>query len=196
MSLGVSAGLTALISDATPLIVAAVAVPMFGERLRRGQVVGLVVGIAGVAAAVSADLSGFGSGAGLVAAVIGLAGAAGGTLYQKRFGESMDLRTGMFIQLLAATASIAPLARFTGGFAIPFTVSVIGSVVWLALVGSIGAFVLLFVLLRHRPGASATSYLFLVPPFTALAGVPLLGQTLSAGAVTGIKYNSHDSLET
>lgn len=59
------------------------------------------------------------------------------------------------------------------------------SVLWLALVSSIGAFVLLFLLLQHRPGASATSYLFLVPPFTALAGVPVLGQPVSTEVLAG-----------
>lgn len=152
LSLGVSAGLTSLITCATPLVVAAVAVPVFGERLRRRQVIGLVVGLAGVAAAVASDLSGLGRGAGLLAAVAGLAGFAGGTLYQKRFGEHMDLRTGMFVQLLAATASIAPLAAFTGGFAIPFTVTAVASAVWLALVGSVGAFVLLFCSCGTVPG--------------------------------------------
>lgn len=190
MSRGVSAGLTSLITDSTPLVVAVAAAPLFGERLRRTQVLGLVTGFAGVGVAVGTDLSGLGSGAGILAAVVGLVGSAGGTLYQKRFGARVDLRTGMFIQLVAATASIAPLAAFTGDFAIPLTVSAIGSVVWLALVGSIGAFVLLFVLLRRHPGASATSYLFLVPPSTALVGVPLLGQPLTTAAVAGFALAS------
>ncbi|MBE8523955.1 DMT family transporter [Amycolatopsis sp. H6(2020)] len=165
-----SAGITSLITDATPLVVAAAAVPFFGERLRPWQVVGLVLGFAGVAAAVSSDLAGFGTTAGILAAVAGLAGSAGGTLYQKRFGNDMDLRTGMFIQMLAATVSIIPFTAVSGGFALPLTVAAIGSVAWLALVGSIAAFVLLFYILKRQSGAGATSYLFLVPPATALAG--------------------------
>lgn len=185
LRLGVSAGITSLITDATPLVVAIAAIPLFGERLRPGQVAGLVLGFSGVAAAVSSDFAGFGAAAGLLAAVGGLAGSAGGTLYQKRFGADMDLWVGMFIQMLAATVSIVPFTVFSGGFALPLTFAAIGSVTWLALVGSIAAFVLLFVLLRRQPGASATSYLFLVPPATALAGVPVLGQHLSLPAIAG-----------
>ncbi|OXM59070.1 DMT family transporter [Amycolatopsis vastitatis] len=37
LDLGVSAGITSLITDATPLVVAAAAVPLFGERLRPGR---------------------------------------------------------------------------------------------------------------------------------------------------------------
>jgi drug/metabolite transporter (DMT)-like permease len=185
LDLWVSAGITSLITDATPLVVAAAAVPLFGERLRSGQVVGLVLGFSGVTAAVSSDLAGFGTAAGILAAVAGLAGSAGGTLYQKRFGDDMDLRTGMFIQMLAATASIIPFTAVSGGFALPLTFAAISSVAWLALIGSIAAFVLLFYVLKRQPGASATSYLFLVPPVTALAGVPVLGQHLTPAAIAG-----------
>jgi len=185
LRLGVSAGITSLITDATPLVVAVAAVPLFGERLRFWQVVGLILGFAGVAAAVSSDLAGVGTAAGVLAAVAGLAGSAGGTLYQKRFGDDMDLRTGMFVQMLAATVSIIPVTLVSGGFALPLTVTAVGSVVWLALVGSIAAFVLLFYVLKRQPGASATSYLFLVPPATALAGAPVLGQHLSLTALLG-----------
>ncbi|WP_156753547.1 DMT family transporter [Actinokineospora pegani] len=185
MGLGLAAGLTSLVTDATPLVVAVAAVPLFGERLTGWQVVGLALGTGGVVAAVGADLEGSVTAGGVVAAVVGLVGSAGGTLYQKRFGADMDMRSGMLVQLVAAVVTIAPLAALTGGFGIPWTVGAVGAVVWSALVGSIAAFVLLFVLLRHRPGAGATSYLFLVPPVTALAGVPLLGQPVSLGAVAG-----------
>jgi drug/metabolite transporter (DMT)-like permease len=185
LRLGVSAGITSLITDATPLVVAAAAVPLFGERLRTRQVGGLILGFAGVAAAVSSDLAGIATAAGILAAVAGLAGSAGGTLYQKRFGDDMDLRTGMFIQMLAATVSIIPFTMVSGGFALPLTVTAVGCVAWLALVGSIAAFVLLFYVLKRQPGAGATSYLFLVPPATALAGVPILGQHLSPAALLG-----------
>ncbi|SDU00142.1 EamA-like transporter family protein [Amycolatopsis keratiniphila] len=185
LHLGVSAGITSLITDATPLVVAAAAVPLFAERLRPWQILGLVLGFAGVVAAVSSDLAGFGTIAGILAAIGGLAGSAGGTLYQKRFGDHMDLRTGMSIQMIGATIGIIPLTAISGGFALPITPIAIGTVTWLALVGSIAAFVLLFSLLKRQPGASATSYLFLVPPATAIAGVPLLGQQLTLGSIVG-----------
>jgi drug/metabolite transporter (DMT)-like permease len=98
----------------------------------------------------------------------------------------MDLRTGGSVQLLGATATAAVLATLHGGLAIPATAAAFGSVAWLAVVNSIGGFTLLFVLLRRRRGGAATSYLFLVPPVTALAAVPLLGQPVAAGALGGI----------
>jgi len=53
-------------------------------------------------------------------------------------------------------------------------------------VNSIAAFAFFFWLLRNRSGGAATSYLFIVPPATALLGVPILGQPVNAGALGGI----------
>jgi drug/metabolite transporter (DMT)-like permease len=183
---GTSAGLAALIVSCSPLVVAALAVPLFSERLVGRQWLGLLIGLVGVAVAVRADLSGGGGLAGVALVALGAAGFIAGTLYQKRFGQTMDLRTGGAIQLLAATAGATVLASLHGGFALPVTGQALGSVAWLAIANSIAAFAFFFWLLRHRGGAGATSYLFLVPPATALLGVPILGQPVSAGALGGI----------
>ncbi|GAA3076617.1 DMT family transporter [Pseudonocardia yunnanensis] len=185
LGLGVSAGLASLIASAGPLVIAAIAVPAFGELLRKRQWAGLVLGLLGVAAAVGSELGGGVSVAGLFALLVSLAAFAGGTLYQKRFGAVMDLRSGLTVQLLVATAAITPLALGHGGLSIPVTFAAIWPIVWASLVSSIGGLVLLFVLLRRRGGGAATSYLFLVPPVTALAAIPLLGQPLEAGAMIG-----------
>ena len=45
---------------------------------------------------------------------------------------------------------------------------------------------LFFWLLRSEKSGEATSFLYLVPATTAIAGVPILGQPLSIGAVIGL----------
>ncbi|MGH3085930.1 MAG: DMT family transporter, partial [Rubrobacteraceae bacterium] len=121
-------------------------------------------------------------------AFIGLAlfGFAAGTLYQKRFGQTVDLRSGTAIQLLGATVASFPFAAAHGGLALPLTTSAVGSVVWLGTVNSIGSFILLFMLLRRRSGGAATSLLYLVPPVTALLGIPLLGQSVGVTVLLGM----------
>jgi drug/metabolite transporter (DMT)-like permease len=183
---GVSAGLSSLLVSASPLAIAALAVPLFRERLSGLQWAGLVVGLVGVAVAVQSELVGNPKLAGLVAVLVGLAGFVAGTLYQKRFGHSMDLRTGMTIQLGGALVTTSLLVGPRGGFALPLSWPAVGAVGWLALVCSIGGFALLFALLRARSGGAATSYLFLVPPATALVAVPVLAQPVHTGAVIGI----------
>jgi len=183
---GTSAGLAALVVSASPLVISALAVPLFGEHLTPRQWLGLLIGLAGVAVAVSSDLSGGGGLPGVGLVMIGAAGFIAGTLYQKRFGQQMDLRTGGTVQLLAALAGATVLAAWRGGFALPLTWPATGSVAFLAIVNSIAAFSFYFWLLRRRGGGAATSYLFLVPPATALLGVPILGQPVNPGALAGI----------
>jgi drug/metabolite transporter (DMT)-like permease len=183
---GVPAGLSSLILSACPLIVAAVAVPMFSERLTGRQWAGLALGLAGVAVCVSGNLSGGARTAGYAYTGLALAGLAAGTLYQKRFGGSVDLRTGTTVQLLGATLTTFPLAMAHGGLRLPLTGQALGSLAWLAVVNSIGALVLLFVLLRRGTGGAATSLLYLVPPVTAVLAVPILGQGITASVIAGM----------
>ena len=186
LGLGVPAGLSSLILSAAPLVVAAAAVPLFSERLTAVQWAGLGLGLAGVGISLSGSISGGGELAGYVCSGVALLGFAGGTLYQKRFGATVDLRTGTTVQLLGATITSFPLAVAHGGLALPMTAAALGSLAWLAVVNSIGALMLLFVLLRKRPGGAATSLLYLVPPVTALIGVPLLGQSVGPAVFAGM----------
>ena len=89
------------------------------------QWAGSAVAVAGlVVAAWDRIGSGGGGAAGLVWVVAGLLGFAGGTLYQKRFGATMDLRTGTAVQLLAAAAVVLPVSLVAGqGVPLPHTAS-------------------------------------------------------------------------
>jgi drug/metabolite transporter (DMT)-like permease len=186
LGLGVSAGLASLILSVCPLIVAATAVPLFAERLAGRQWIGLGIGLAGVVLSLGVDSTGSAQLAGYLFTGVALASFAGGTLYQKRFGQQVDLRAGITIQLLGATVTSFPLALVHGGLDLPLTLPALGSLLWLATVNSIGGFALLFILLRQRTASATTSLLYLVPPVTALLAVPVLHQRVSLGIVLGM----------
>lgn len=186
LSLGVSAGLSALVTSVSPLVVAIAAIPLFGERLSGLAWAGSGLGVAGVVLAAGSRLDGGTSATGLALTLLGLAGFAAGTLYQKRYGVAMDLRTGGAVQLGVAGVLVAPVAAMHGGLALPLTTGAVGSVAWLALANSIGGFSLLFVLLRRRRGGAATSLLYLVPPVTAVVAVPMLHQPLQPMTIAGL----------
>lgn len=186
MGLGVPAGLSALIMGSAPLFVAAGGVALLGERLTRRQWLGSLIGLAGVALAVADRLGDGKLGAGLGLTAIGMLGMAGGTLYQRRHGTDMDLRSGGAIQLGVSALAVLPLAALHGGLTIPATTGSLGSLAWLALVNSVGAISLLFFLLRGESAHGVTDLLYLVPPITALVSAPLLGQSLGAGAWLGL----------
>lgn len=183
---GVPAGLSSLVLSAAPLIVAAAAVPLFGEKLAGLQWLGLGLGLVGVVISLTGKLSTSGNPIGYGATGLAVIAFAAGTVYQKKFGQTVDLRTGTTIQLLGATVTCFPLAAAYGGIHLPLTAPALGSLLWLAMVNSIGALTLLFVLLRRSSGGAATSLLYLVPPVTALLAVPLLGQTVTTSIFVGM----------
>jgi drug/metabolite transporter (DMT)-like permease len=186
LGMGIPAGLSSLILSACPLVVGAAAVPLFGERLAGAQWLGLALGLAGVGISLAEKLAGGGKLAGYALVALALAGFAAGTLYQKAAGLKVDLRTGTTVQLFGAMATTVPLALLHGGMRLPLTFPAVGSLFWLATVNSIGSFTLLFVLLRMRGGGAATSLLYLVPPVTALLGVPILGQSVGWSVFAGM----------
>lgn len=89
------------------------------------------------------------------------------------------IATGMTIRQLCDAA-----VRYSDGTAGNLLMR--GSLAWLAVVNSIGALVLLFVLLRRGTGGAATSLLYLVPPVTAVLAVPILGQGITASVIAGM----------
>ena len=184
---GTSAALCSLLISLCPLLVAAGARPLLGERFTGWQWAGSAVAVAGIVVAASDRIGGTGGFAGLAWTGLGLLGFAGGTLYQKRVGATMDLRTGTAVQLFAAALGTAPVALLAGqGLALPHTVVGAGALAWLAVVNSIGGMTVLFVLLRRGGGADTASLLYLVPPVTALLAWPVLGQPVTAAVVAGL----------
>jgi drug/metabolite transporter (DMT)-like permease len=154
--------------------------------MSRRQWLGLGLGLAGVLISLSENVSGSGELIGYAFTIVALAGFAGGTLYQKKFGQAVDLRTAITVQLVGATATAFPLAALHGGLSLPLIAPVLGSLAWLAVVNSIGSFVLLFTLLRRRSGGVATSLLYLVPPATALLAAAFLGESLTVSVFAGM----------
>ncbi|WP_433296875.1 DMT family transporter [Pseudonocardia sp. CA-142604] len=186
MSIGAPAGLSALLVGTSPLVIALVGTFAFNERMSRVQWVGLLLGVVGVAAAVQSQLGGGVPTLAILAVLVGLAGMIAGTLYQKHYGPPVDVRCGLTIQMFAALVTTTTATAVNGGFEPPSGTEEITTVLWLAIVCSLGGFGLLFALLRRRSGGAATSYLFLVPPVTALIAVPLLSEPVSTGMLVGI----------
>lgn len=185
---GLPSGVTALVVGVQPLLTALVAGPVLGERVSLRQWAGLAMGLAGVVLVLSGRLSGFGdaSWAGVVFAVIALAGITAGTLYQKRFCTGMDLRSGAVIQYAAAAALIAPAAFTLESFTVQWTGTFVFALVWLVLVLSVGAISLLMTLIRLGEAARVASLFYLVPPVTALMAWGLFGERLGPLGLAGM----------
>jgi drug/metabolite transporter (DMT)-like permease len=191
IKLGMPAGVTALIVGMQPILTAACA-PLIGEKVRPKQWLGLVFGLGGVALVVYAKISLIGlSALSIGYCVMALLSITAGTMYQRRYCPSFDLRTGTVIQFAAAVAVLLPLAmlfeQFDPGLStVQWTPRFIGALLWSVFALSIGAIFLLFTLLRRSAATEVTSLLYLTPPTTAVMAWIMFGEAFSLLGVAGM----------
>jgi len=183
---GVSAGEMALIAGLQPVLTAAAAGPLFGERVNARQWTGLVLGLAGVALVVQHRLALAAPFAGYALAALAVAGITTGTLYQKRWCAHMDLRSGGVIQFAASSAAMALLAPLLETMKIRWTGEFVFALAWLVVVLSLGAITLLYLLIRRGEAARVTSMFYLVPPVTAVMAWLMFDEQLTAPGLAGM----------
>ena len=194
LAAGMPAGAAGLVVGLIPVVTAVGAGPLLGERFTPRRAIACLLGAA-AASVVTWSKLGFGSPAGEALAVLALLSGAGAALWQKRFGvRGADLPSAA-IQLLAGTIvmTVCWLVVERGGPGIVWTPAFIAPFVWLTVANSVGATLLLLWLLARGAAGRVTGLFFLVPPITAAAAAPILGEwptpssliaiVLGAGAV-------------
>ena len=191
ISLGVPAGVSAVIVSLQPVLTAVLAAGVLGERPAARQWLGLVLGVGGVALVVGPGIADAGSAgplplAGLVACLVALASGTLGTVYQKRHGDRIPLVWGTAVQYTAAAAVLLAVALAAEDMSIRWTGEFIAAFVWLVLVLSIGAVLLLLALLRRGTAAGVSSLYYLVPVATAVEAYLLFGERFSGLSLLGI----------
>jgi drug/metabolite transporter (DMT)-like permease len=184
---GVSAGLSALIVGMQPLLTAVLVGPFLGERLSLRHWLGLALGFGGVALVVSRQLSFTQTDyRGVSLAIMALLGITLGTLYQKRFCSHMDFRTGAVLQYVTVGIVMLLLAVASESRTVEWTADFVFALLWLSLVLSVGAVMLLYFLIRHGAAARVASLFYLVPPVTALVAYFVFGESLHPLALLGM----------
>ncbi|MFN3357156.1 MAG: DMT family transporter [Pseudomonas sp.] len=182
LDLGVSAAVAALIVGTMPVFTALGATRFLNEKVSRIEWLGLIGGLFGVALVVYEQLgaSATASLTGYLCVVLALIGITTGSLYQKKYCSSMDLRTGGFIQLATASFVMFFFAEHFENMAVQWTPTMIFASGWLSLVNSIGAISILYVLMRKGEASKVAGLFHLIPAVTALMGFAFLGESFSA----------------
>jgi len=187
MHLGMPAGMSALVTGLQPVVTAAIGGSLLGERTGSRQWAGLALGLLGVVLVVwdriAVERLGF---VAVMFAVLALASISLGTVWQKRHGSGVDLRTGAAIQFIAAAALLAPFAYLFESREVQWSGEFVFALGWLVLVLSLGAIFLLLFLIRHGAATRVASLFYLVPPTTALIAWPLFGETYTPAAALGM----------
>ena len=127
--------------------------------------------------------NGWGSGWGWAGSPLGLSI---GVIYQKKFCDEMDLRTGMAVQTAAAAIAMWFVSSWLETGAIDWTGEFIFAFVWLSVVLSLGAITLLLYLIRRGQAARVSSLFFLVPPAAAVFSYFMFDETFGPIALIGM----------
>jgi drug/metabolite transporter (DMT)-like permease len=187
LQFGIPAGVSALVMALQPIVTAIAVGPMFGEPVTIRQWAGLVLGFAGVALVLGDNVHfDFDGWAGIAFSLLALAGITVATLYQKRIGGSGDLRTTQAVQYGAAAIATAPIVALLGPGEIDWSLPFLLGMAWIILPLSAGTYTLFLWLIRRNAAMRLTSYLYLVPPVTALIAWPMFGETMGMMALAGM----------
>jgi drug/metabolite transporter (DMT)-like permease len=186
ISQGLPAGVAAVVTSLQPVLVSLIAIKVLGEKLRAKQVIGLFLGLVGVLLVLGPTFDSQISWTAVASIVIALIGSTTATLLQKKVGADIPLLAGTAYQYLFSGAVLALLALGTGQMSITWNPQFTGAFIWLLLVLSVGAILLLLWLLNTGSAASVSSLFYLVPPATAIEAFFLFGEKVNTQGLLGI----------
>ena len=133
---GLSAGVTALILALQPMLTALIMSRWLHERLSALQMLGVAVGLGGVALVVGHRVDG--------AAIalreparrrLGAGGVTAGTLYQRQFCATVDLRSAVCIHFAVTALVLLPLGAAFEGFAIQWNWQIAATLLYHVVLG-------------------------------------------------------------
>ncbi|QDQ82113.1 DMT family transporter [Paraburkholderia megapolitana] len=191
---GVSAGVMALLGALQPLMTAAVAAPLFGERLSRRGWAGMALGLVGVAlvleprltqAAPSTVHSSAPSWLVIAISLLAVCAITAGTLFQKTSLAKADIRSASAVQNCGAAVVAAVLAVALGEHRWIPAPQLWASLAWGIVMLSGVSVTLLVWMVRRGDASRATALLFLAPPLAALEGYVGFGEMLLPLQVLG-----------
>ena len=184
----VSSAFTAVLISTNPLLIGVLAGPVLGERLGWRKLLGLCLGLAGVALVLRSRLSGMQEDLhGTLLVTGGLVALVAGTLLYKLLKPTSGLWTSTGIQSLAGAAALLPfaLAHESLGDA-HMTASLFWSMAYMIVAVSMGGYYLWFMILGRASATAASALHFLMPPLGLLFGWAVLGEHVSWLDLLGI----------
>jgi drug/metabolite transporter (DMT)-like permease len=183
---GLPAGVAAVVTSLQPVLVSIVAVKVLGEQLRIRQLVGLLIGLVGVILVLGPSIDSQIPMPAIIAILVALIGSTTATLLQKKMGSDIPLLSGTAYQYLFSGCVLGMIALATQETSITWNLRFTAAFIWLILVLSVGAILLLLWLLNTGSAAKVSSLFYLVPPATAIEAFILFGEKVNTQGFLGI----------
>jgi drug/metabolite transporter (DMT)-like permease len=188
--LSVDSAIAAILNGAVPLIVIVLAALVFhDEPITLNRLIGVVVGYVGVIVLVFPGLAAAFGGSeftGELALIGSTVAYAVGAVYSRRNIKGLRPMIPAVFQVGFAFLIVSVLALvFENPFAVQWNLDAVVAVLWLGVLGSGAAYLIMFRLLS-RIGATATSQLaYLLPVVGIITGAIMFGETIDARVAIG-----------
>jgi drug/metabolite transporter (DMT)-like permease len=184
----IDSGLTAVLYSTMPFAVAIISRIMLGDPLTPPKIAGILAGIAGVWL-VFADTARLGDESAMlgVAAVLGsVACASLSSVVVKKYATEYDPLTMLFLPILigGTVVSIAA-ALIERSNPLHYSAGTWGTIVYLAVVGSVGAFTLFYWVVKRMDVTVLSYQTFIIPVIAVVLGWLFLDETISARVAVG-----------
>ena len=179
ISIGMPAGIAALIVTLQPILTNILSGPILNEKVNAKQWVGAFLGFIGAALVLGFDLGSKIPILGLIATFIALIAITTSTIWQKKLSVNLPLSVSNFYQavggclfhFLIVILFVEPFIDFTPTFLIAM-----GHQIFLV---SFGAFTILMFLIKKNSASKTVSIFFLIPAVSAFMGWFFLNETLT-----------------
>ena len=175
IQLGVPAGIVAIIVGIQPVLTSALASVVIGESLTPRKIIGLLTGFIGISVVIT----------GKYGIDLGLDG--GLSALELLMCIASSLLSGTLLQYCAASIACGLFALAIGeSWTVNWAPDFMLALVWQVLGLSIGAVLLLMLIINHGEASKVSSMFYLVPPLAALEAHWLFGETLGWVSITGM----------
>lgn len=190
---GMPAGLSSLLVGLQPILTALIMVSCTSQRFSFAQWLGLALGFAGISLVLMGNIqwqSDDQKGMATLLCLVSLVGITCGTLYQKRFCQGTDMVGGAMVQYLASAALFLPFAMRYETMQVNWTLEFTLTLIWLVVVLSCIAILLLLYMVAHGASSSVASVFYLVPPTTAIQAWLIFGESFDIYGAMGFALSA------
>lgn len=182
----IDAGLAAIIASLLPLTVAAASWVLFGEKISKTSLLGLVAGALGVLIIMSARLSGGADLTGILLAFIGVIALTSATLLVRGATSSGNVLMVVGMQMLIASAVLFPASVLLETWRVDWTYQLIAAFIYTTLIPGVAATLIWFLLVRRIGTIRAASFHFLNPFLGIAIAAVVLGEAMTQRDYLGV----------
>jgi drug/metabolite transporter (DMT)-like permease len=179
ISIGMPAGIAALIVTLQPVITNALSGPILNENVTIKQWVGVLLGFAGAALVLGWDIGSNIPVLGLVATIIALISITASTIWQKKLSNNLPLPISNFYQALGGCLFHIVIIIFFAEPYIDFTKTFFIAMSHQIFLVSFGAFTILMYLIKKNSASKTVSIFFLIPATSAFMAWFFLNESLT-----------------